>query len=307
MAGRGGGWLAKCLIVSNEGCGRGGLVVLGAIGEDSLDGCDGTGGREVNGGGVVLGVWKSLLSEIHGEVMGERGGETIRVDGGAVWWRQILTGMRSGSMVDKQHVRTLILAVCLNSLTDFLFLFDYAIVRLVKYLKGMGEGMFGTRFKLLYCSADSAGSMCRMKPAFNNERNWHLQNCRKQFVLEIHVTWAHLEKKQTRLRLYTKSHKEIIIQTVETASPAIATASPAIATASPAIAMASEFDQDGVKIFNTLSGRNCLKRNPRNFIEATALQGHTLNYNTSSLDGRKYSSLALEDQSLDHLETKLYD
>ncbi|GKG30942.1 hypothetical protein Tco_0423430, partial [Tanacetum coccineum] len=80
---------------------------------------------------------------------------------------------------------------------------------------------------------------------------------------EIHVTWAHLEKKQTRLRLYTKSHKEIIIQTVETASPAIA-------TASPAIAMASEFDQDGVKIFNTLSGRNCLKRNPRNFIEATA-------------------------------------
>ncbi|GJX39685.1 phospholipase-like protein [Tanacetum coccineum] len=40
-------------------------------------------------------------------------------------------------------------------------------------------------------------------------------------------------------------------------------------------------------------------------------EGHTLSYNTSSLDGRKYSSLALEDQSedqsLDHLETKLYD
>ncbi|GJT99745.1 hypothetical protein Tco_1110084 [Tanacetum coccineum] len=31
----------------------------------------------------------------------------------------------------------------------------------------------------------------------------------------------------------------------------------------------------------------------------------TLNYNTSSLDGRKYSSLALEDLRLDHLETKL--
>ncbi|GJR91450.1 hypothetical protein Tco_0215461 [Tanacetum coccineum] len=40
---------------------------------------------------------------------------------------------------------------------------------------------------------------------------------------------------------------------------------------------------------------------------ATRLQGHTLSYNTSSLDGRKYSSLALEDQSLDHLKTKLYD
>nr|GEW96888.1 hypothetical protein [Tanacetum cinerariifolium] len=29
---------------------------------------------------------------------------------------------------------------------------------------------------------------------------WHLE--------EIHVTWAHLEKKQTRLRLYTRNHQE---------------------------------------------------------------------------------------------------
>ncbi|GJS56567.1 reverse transcriptase domain-containing protein [Tanacetum coccineum] len=42
---------------------------------------------------------------------------------------------------------------------------------------------------------------------------------------EIHVTWAHLEKKWTRLRLYTRSLEEIIIQTVETASPTLATAS----------------------------------------------------------------------------------
>nr|GEW50400.1 alpha/beta hydrolases superfamily protein [Tanacetum cinerariifolium] len=34
---------------------------------------------------------------------------------------------------------------------------------------------------------------------------------------EIHVTWAHLEKKWTRLRLYTISLEEIRIQTVETA------------------------------------------------------------------------------------------
>ncbi|GJS54286.1 hypothetical protein Tco_0627648 [Tanacetum coccineum] len=40
---------------------------------------------------------------------------------------------------------------------------------------------------------------------------------------------------------------------------------------------------------------------------ATRLQGYTLSYNTSSLDDRKYSSLALEDESLDHLETRLYD
>ncbi|GJT81162.1 hypothetical protein Tco_1055504 [Tanacetum coccineum] len=37
---------------------------------------------------------------------------------------------------------------------------------------------------------------------------------------EIHVTWAHLEKKQTRLQTYTKSLKELCIQRVETASQA---------------------------------------------------------------------------------------
>ncbi|GJX92309.1 hypothetical protein Tco_0345635 [Tanacetum coccineum] len=35
---------------------------------------------------------------------------------------------------------------------------------------------------------------------------------------KIHVTWAHLEKKRTRLRLYTKSLKKLCIQSVETAS-----------------------------------------------------------------------------------------
>ncbi|GJY10341.1 hypothetical protein Tco_0378526 [Tanacetum coccineum] len=39
---------------------------------------------------------------------------------------------------------------------------------------------------------------------------WHLE--------EIHVTWAHLEKKQTRLRTYIKSLVELCIQRVETAS-----------------------------------------------------------------------------------------
>nr|GEW54187.1 hypothetical protein [Tanacetum cinerariifolium] len=35
---------------------------------------------------------------------------------------------------------------------------------------------------------------------------------------EIHVTWAQWEKKRTRLRLYTKNHEEIFIQSLETAS-----------------------------------------------------------------------------------------
>ncbi|GKA54607.1 hypothetical protein Tco_0753556 [Tanacetum coccineum] len=41
---------------------------------------------------------------------------------------------------------------------------------------------------------------------------WHLDG--------IHVTWAHLEKKWTRLRTYTKSLEELYIQRVETASQA---------------------------------------------------------------------------------------
>ncbi|GJX98937.1 hypothetical protein Tco_0355956 [Tanacetum coccineum] len=39
---------------------------------------------------------------------------------------------------------------------------------------------------------------------------WHLE--------EIHVTWAHLEKKQIRLRTYTKSLEESCSQSMETAS-----------------------------------------------------------------------------------------
>ncbi|GJV40104.1 hypothetical protein Tco_1418544 [Tanacetum coccineum] len=86
MTGRGGGWLAKRLIVLNEGCGGGVLVVRGgkssseskngrgdvgggenmssmgfkfiATGEFGLEGCDGAGGCEVNSGVVVLGVFK---------------------------------------------------------------------------------------------------------------------------------------------------------------------------------------------------------------------------------------------------------
>ncbi|GJS36248.1 hypothetical protein Tco_0534630 [Tanacetum coccineum] len=41
---------------------------------------------------------------------------------------------------------------------------------------------------------------------------WHLE--------EIHMTWAHLEKKRTILRTYTKSLKESFSQSVETASQA---------------------------------------------------------------------------------------
>nr|GEW32206.1 MAK10-like protein [Tanacetum cinerariifolium] len=56
---------------------------------------------------------------------------------------------------------------------------------------------------------------------------------------EIHVTLAHLEKKRTRLQLYTKSLEEIRIKTVETVSPTLA--------------MKSELNQDGVRNITTAS------------------------------------------------------
>ncbi|GKD89875.1 hypothetical protein Tco_1365382, partial [Tanacetum coccineum] len=39
---------------------------------------------------------------------------------------------------------------------------------------------------------------------------WHLE--------EIHMSWAHLEKKRTRLRLYTKNHEELFTRSLETVS-----------------------------------------------------------------------------------------
>ncbi|GKC93861.1 hypothetical protein Tco_1159303, partial [Tanacetum coccineum] len=62
---------------------------------------------------------------------------------------------------------------------------------------------------------------------------------------EIHVTWAHLGKKRTRLQLYTKVEEEKCIQTLETASQFIATT--------------SEVLKDGVRNFVTASERNRLK------------------------------------------------
>ncbi|GJY62230.1 hypothetical protein Tco_0462887 [Tanacetum coccineum] len=62
---------------------------------------------------------------------------------------------------------------------------------------------------------------------------------------EIRVTWEHLEKKRTRLRLYTKSFEEIIIQKVEMASPTLATT--------------SELDQDSVRNITTASKCSHLK------------------------------------------------
>ncbi|GJX68200.1 hypothetical protein Tco_0303927 [Tanacetum coccineum] len=59
-----------------------------------MDDCDGDGGGEVNGEGVVLGVFKRRLEDIPGKVIGERGGDTIGLDGGVVNYYGLLAGNR---------------------------------------------------------------------------------------------------------------------------------------------------------------------------------------------------------------------
>nr|GFA48386.1 hypothetical protein [Tanacetum cinerariifolium] len=68
---RGGGGVEKMCLMGS---------MLIAKGEECLDGWVGSHGGEVKGGGVDLGVTKSLL----GETTGESGGEEFRVDGGVV-------------------------------------------------------------------------------------------------------------------------------------------------------------------------------------------------------------------------------
>ncbi|GJR58546.1 hypothetical protein Tco_1500708 [Tanacetum coccineum] len=64
-----------------------------------------------------------------------------------------------------------------------------------------------------------------------DDRTWNGWNLRKFYMLmrflalgwlleEIYVTWAHLEKKRTKLRTYTKSLEDFFIQCVKTASQA---------------------------------------------------------------------------------------
>ncbi|GKE17673.1 hypothetical protein Tco_1425250 [Tanacetum coccineum] len=78
IVGRGGGLLAKRSMVSKDGLGGGGFVVL-----ECLNGWVRAGEGEVKGGGVVFEVSKNLLGEIPGVFIGESSGETFRVDGGA--------------------------------------------------------------------------------------------------------------------------------------------------------------------------------------------------------------------------------
>ncbi|GJX90511.1 retrovirus-related pol polyprotein from transposon TNT 1-94 [Tanacetum coccineum] len=70
----------------------------------------------------------------------------------------------------------------------------------------------------------SKGGTCKLKCFIFHSEGHLKRDCLMRFsalgwqLEEIHVTWAHLEKKRTRLQTYTKSLKESCSQSVETAS-----------------------------------------------------------------------------------------
>nr|GEX11406.1 reverse transcriptase domain-containing protein [Tanacetum cinerariifolium] len=85
------------------------------------------------------------------------------------------------------------------------------LLRLVRRQLNEGGGLLGIMdfniLLLLFILSAAAWNYCWFLAL-----EWHLE--------EIHVTWAHLEKKRTRLRTYTKSLEELCIQSVETVSQA---------------------------------------------------------------------------------------
>ncbi|GJS52544.1 hypothetical protein Tco_0625906 [Tanacetum coccineum] len=94
---------------------------------------------------------------------------------------------------------------------------------------------------------------------------WHLD--------DLHVTWAHLEKKRTRLRTNTKILEDLSLQTLETASEAIhdavaahqATASQDFTTASARADSKADLEDsshDGVTPIKRRRKRDCVERIP---------------------------------------------
>ncbi|GJY59195.1 hypothetical protein Tco_0459087 [Tanacetum coccineum] len=94
---------------------------------------------------------------------------------------------------------------------------------------------------------------------------WHLE--------DLHVTWAHLEKKRTRLRTNTKILEDLSLQTLETASEAIhdavaahqATASQDFMTASARADSKADLEDsfhDGVTPIKRRRKRDCVERIP---------------------------------------------
>ncbi|GJS77661.1 hypothetical protein Tco_0727542 [Tanacetum coccineum] len=84
---------------------------------------------------------------------------------------------------------------------------SYVVAFLVKHLFNMVMNVLQGWCMLLILIADMVVTGSEFLAL-----GWHLE--------EIHVTWAHLEKKWTRLRTYTKSLEELCKQCAETASQA---------------------------------------------------------------------------------------
>nr|GEU30948.1 zinc finger, CCHC-type [Tanacetum cinerariifolium] len=93
-----------------------------------------------------------------------------------------------------------------------------------------------------------------------------------RWLLEkIHVTWAHLEKKQTRPQILHQSLLKKFVQCLKTAPQFLATT--------------SGYARDGVRIPMMASESSRLKRNPRRFEEATASEFLRRHYSKPSHEG----------------------
>nr|GEZ36432.1 hypothetical protein [Tanacetum cinerariifolium] len=67
--------------------------------------------------------------------------------------------------------------------------------------------------------------LARVGVVYSRFESWGREEALGWLLEEIHVSWAHLEKKRTRLQLYTKVIEEYGSQWLETASQFHVTAS----------------------------------------------------------------------------------
>ncbi|GJS85549.1 hypothetical protein Tco_0752090 [Tanacetum coccineum] len=105
-----------------------------------------------------------------------------------------------------------------------------AVKHIFRYIKGTTHlGLWylkGTGIEtIVYADSDHAGDYVDRKSTSSICRKAHLLEDKQIPIVglleEIHVTWAHLEKKQTRLQTYTKSLEDLCKQWMETASQII--------------------------------------------------------------------------------------
>nr|GEV86161.1 hypothetical protein [Tanacetum cinerariifolium] len=87
--------------------------------------------------------------------------------------------------------------------------------------EGMGNVIVGKPFcREIYVKARRFDGMITIYNG-NDGVTYQMARSHPRHLEELHVTWAHLEKKQTRLQTNTKTHEDLCSQSLETVSQAI--------------------------------------------------------------------------------------